>query len=86
MFGQTLALLLLSLPIRDTALLEFYRRESKRREFVRHAVSEFFQGMELGDVDTVARFAGLQEVNVNVEFTTGGYSSTSHGQRFTVYR
>jgi hypothetical protein len=71
-FGQTLALRLLSLPIRDTALLEFYRRESKRREFMRHGISKFSRGIELGDVDTVIMFAGLQEVNVNVEVTTGG--------------
>jgi hypothetical protein len=78
-FGQTLALLLLSLPIRDTALLESYRRESNRRDFIRRRISEFSRGIELGNVDTVARFAGLQEVNVNMEITTGGYSSTPHG-------
>jgi hypothetical protein len=85
-FGQTLALLLLSLPIRDTALLEFYRRESKRRDFIRHGISEFPRGIELGEVDTVARFAGLQEVNVNMEVTTGGYFSTPHRQRLILYR
>jgi hypothetical protein len=69
-FGQTLALLLLSLPIRDTSLLEFYRRESKRREYIRCSILEFLRGIELGDVDTVIRFAGLQEVNVNMEVTT----------------
>jgi ankyrin repeat protein len=30
-FGQTLALLLLSLPLRDTAMLELYRRDAGRR-------------------------------------------------------
>jgi hypothetical protein len=85
-FGQTLALLLLSLPIRDTALLESYRRESKRRDFIRRGISEFLRGINLGDVDTVARYAGLQEVNVNVEVMTGGYSFTSHGQRLIIYR
>jgi hypothetical protein len=70
-FGQTLALLLLSLPIRDTALLEFYRRDSARRN-----TSEFLRGVELGDVHAVARLVGVQEVNVNVEATTGTYCPT----------
>jgi hypothetical protein len=92
-FGQTLALLLLSLPIRDTALLESYRRESKRRNFIRRRMSEirrrkstFLRGIKLGNVNTVERLAGLQDVNVNVEVTTGGDSFTPHGQRLIIYR
>jgi hypothetical protein len=69
-FGQTLALLLLSLPIRDTALLESYRRDSVRR-----SMSGFLLGIELGDVYTVTRLAHRQEVNVNIEAKTGGYPS-----------
>jgi hypothetical protein len=71
-FGQTLALLLLSLPIRDTALLEFYRRGYMRRMHLLR--SEFLQGIEVGDVDIVARLVGRREVNVNVEAGTGEYS------------
>jgi hypothetical protein len=62
-FGQTLALLLLSLPLRDTALLEFYRRDYVRR---------FLQGIESGDVHAVARLVHRREVNVNVK-AEGGY-------------
>jgi hypothetical protein len=71
-FGQTLALLLLSLPIRDTALLEFYRRGYMRRMHLLR--SEFLQGIEVGDVDIVARLVGRREVNVNIEAETGGFS------------
>jgi hypothetical protein len=70
-FGQTLALLLLSLPIRDTALLEFYWRDSVRR-----SVTGFLRGVELGNVHAIAKLVGLREVNVNVEATTGTYCPT----------
>jgi hypothetical protein len=88
-FGQTLALLLLSLPIRDTAILEFYRRESKRRldlTIRRRVISEFLRGIEQGDVDTVVRLANRREVNVNVELYTGGYLSMPRYQRLTTHR
>jgi hypothetical protein len=75
-FGQTLALLLLSLPIRDTALLEFYRRDSMRRD-----KSEFLRGIESGDVATVARLVHRRELNVNVETKTGAYLSMLCYQR-----
>jgi hypothetical protein len=68
-FGQTLALLLLSLPIRDTALLEFYRRDSARRI----TLEKLTRSIALGDVDTVARMVSRQEVNVNIKIK-GGYS------------
>jgi uncharacterized membrane protein len=74
-FGQTLALLLLSLPIRDTALLEFYRRD--------RIASEFLRGIKLGDVDAVARLVGRREVNVSVEVKTGGHAFTPFYQRLT---
>jgi hypothetical protein len=80
-FGQTLALLLLSLPIRDTALLEFYRRDSMRR-----ITSEFLRGIKLGDVDTVERLACLRKVNVNLAPKTGGCLSMSRSQRLTTHR
>jgi hypothetical protein len=83
-FGQTLALLLLSLPIRDTALLEFYRRESKRRLDL--TLRRFRRGIELGDVDTVERLANRREVDVNVEVKTGGYPSTPRFQQLTTHR
>jgi hypothetical protein len=80
-FGQTLALLLLCLPIRDTALLESYRRDSIRR-----ITSEFLGGIELGNVDTIARLVGRQEVDVNVEATTGVYSFRPRCQSLITYR
>jgi hypothetical protein len=83
-FGQTLALLLLSLPIRDMAVLELYRRESKRRLDL--TLRHFCRGIELGDVDTVARLANRREVNVNTEVKTGEYPFTPCCQRLTTYR
>jgi hypothetical protein len=66
-FGQTLALLLLSLPLRDTALLEFYRRD-----YARCNISEFLWGIAVADVHAVARLVHRREVNVNVK-AHGGY-------------
>jgi hypothetical protein len=80
-FGQTLALLLLSLPIRDTALLGFYRRN-----FIQRVTSEFRRGIELGDLETVEWLAGLRKVNVNVEAKTGPYSSIPGCQRLNTDR
>jgi hypothetical protein len=82
-FGQTLALLLLSLPIRDTALLEFYRRDSARRN-----ISEFLRGIELADVHAVARLVHRREVNVNVKAKKGGNFSMPSCQELNtiIYR
>jgi hypothetical protein len=83
-FGQTLALLLLSLPLRDTALLEFYRRDYPRRI----TLETFLRGIKLGDVDIVSRLVHRQEVNVNVAAKTGGNPSMAPRQklRITIYR
>jgi hypothetical protein len=59
-FGQTLALLLLALPIRDTALLESYRRDSSRR---RHT-SQLRSALEQGDFDAVQEMVRMKYVDV----------------------
>jgi hypothetical protein len=83
-FGQTLALLLLSLPLRDTALLEFYRRESMRRRIM--IASKFLRAIELGNVATIARLVDQPVVDVNVKAKTGEHSFTPLYQGLTIYR
>jgi hypothetical protein len=64
-FGQTLALLLLSLPIRDTALLEFYRRDCARLTL------QFQEAIEKQDLDAVGQLVRKRRVNVNVTCKKG---------------
>jgi fumarate reductase subunit D len=67
-FGQTLALLLLALPVRDTALLESYRRDSNRRREIelRHNTAQLRSALERNDFDAIQAIMRMQHVDVNV--------------------
>jgi hypothetical protein len=56
-FGQTLALLLLTLPLRDTSMLEIYRRVAGRREL--------FAAVKDGDIQAVRQI--IAEAHIDLD-------------------